>query len=123
MRKFFLMVLADERFRVPSVSAKDAVKAAEQLLEWSSQTESNNVFQPFAWELAEELDCCFKVDCCNLEYIRVNMEEAFQIAFFTLLSIIVVQLFCLVFVFLFINSFIGLCVVDSGFNSLLEQHH
>ena len=67
MRKSFLMVLGDEGFRVPSVSAKDAVKTAEQLLEWSSQTESNNVFEPFACELAEELNCCFKVDCCNLE--------------------------------------------------------
>ena len=61
------MVLADEGFRVPSFSAKDAVKTADQLLEWSSQAENNNVFEPFACELAEELDCCFKVDRCNLE--------------------------------------------------------
>ena len=44
MRKSVLMVLADQGFRVPSVSAKDTVKTAEQLLEWSSLTENNNVF-------------------------------------------------------------------------------
>ena len=57
---------ADEGFRVPSVSAKNAViKTPEQLLEWSSQSENNNVFEPFACELAEELDCCFSIDCRN----------------------------------------------------------
>ena len=43
MRKYVLMVLADEGFREPSFSAKDAVKTAEKLLEWSSQAENNNV--------------------------------------------------------------------------------
>ena len=68
MRKSVQMVIADERFRVLSVSAKDSVKkTAEQLLEWVSQGENKNVFEPFACELAKELNCCFRVDCRNLE--------------------------------------------------------
>ena len=54
------MVLADEGFRVPSVSAKGAVKTVEQLLEWSSQIKSNNVFEPFACELAEGTQLLFQ---------------------------------------------------------------
>ena len=54
---------------MPSVSAKGAVKTEEQLLEWSSQLENSNVFEPFACELAEELGCCFRVDHRNIEYM------------------------------------------------------
>ena len=40
---------------------------AEKLLEWSSQPESNRVFEPFFCELVEGLDDCFRVNHRNLQ--------------------------------------------------------
>ena len=123
MRKFVQMVLTDEGFRVLSVSAKDAVKTAEQLLEWSSQPENNNVFEPFSCELVEELDCCFRVDCRNLQsrqelmwknLFKLGSSPCFRSKWSG-----------------FLSSSSGVSaspifyqfVVDSVFNSLLKQHH
>ena len=50
------MVITDEGFRLPSISAKAAVETAEKLLEWCSQPEISNEFELFATNLIEELD-------------------------------------------------------------------
>ena len=49
MKKSVQTVLAGAEFGVPSVSDKDAVKTAEQLLEWSSQAENDNVLTAVIW--------------------------------------------------------------------------
>lgn len=54
-------------FRLPSASAKGAVMTAQKLLEWSSQPESNCVFEPFSCELVEGLDDCLRVNRRNLQ--------------------------------------------------------
>ena len=64
-------------FRVQSVSTKDAVKSACRttagvVLPGKKQ---QYVFEPLDCKLAEELDCCFRVDRRNLEQMRFNMEQ------------------------------------------------
>ena len=51
MKKSVQMVITDEGFRVPSISAKAAVETAEKLLEWCSQPENSNEFELFATNL------------------------------------------------------------------------
>ena len=59
------MVITDEGFRLPSISAKAAVETAEKLLEWCSQPENSNEFELFATNLIEELDSCFGAHRCR----------------------------------------------------------
>ena len=123
MRIAVQLVLKDEGFRIPSVSAKAAVKTAEKLLEWCSQEENSQEFEHFATDLVQELDSCFKSCCRCLKRRRELMwKRLFQVRssaeFRSKWSS-------------FLSSSIGVSaspifyqfVVDSVFNILLKEHH
>ena len=65
MRKSVQMVLTDEGFRALSVSAKNAVTTAEQLMEWSSQPRKNVL----RWFIGSKnvVEGVFGVNCANMK--------------------------------------------------------
>ena len=69
------MVITDEGFRLPSISAKAAVETAEKLLEWCSQPENSNEFELFATNLIEELDIV-ALELIAAEKMGSHVEEA-----------------------------------------------
>ena len=123
VRSAVQLVLKDEGFKIPSASAKAAVKTAEKLLEWCSQEENSQEFEHFATDLIQELDSCFKSCCRCLKRSRELMwKHLFQARssaeFRSKWSS-------------FLSSRIGVSaspifyqfVVDSVFNTLLKEHH
>ena len=57
--KAIRLVLKDDGFNVPSQSARNAVKSAEALLEWSGEQENKESLSRFATYLLTELGKCF----------------------------------------------------------------
>ena len=55
----FREVLKDDGFNVPSQAAVDAVKCAEQLIEWSCEQENKDMVARFASDLVTEMLECF----------------------------------------------------------------
>ena len=55
----FREVLKDDGFNVPSQAAVNAVKCAEQLIEWSCEQENKDMVARFASDLVTEMLECF----------------------------------------------------------------
>ncbi len=76
LRAALSLVLKDEGFGLPSVPAERARKTAENLMEWTSDTDNKQVWGEFADELVLSLKGCFQMG--QLRKVRKQRERMWE---------------------------------------------